>query len=52
VLVGTYSSIFVGAPMLLMLGVKRDWSGLGGAKVKEQGGQSTAASEDARETAS
>ncbi len=35
VIVGTYSSIFIAAPMLLMLGVKRDWSGLGGAKVKE-----------------
>ena len=35
VLVGTYSSIFVAAPLLLVLGVKRDWSGLGGAKVKQ-----------------
>ena len=26
VLVGTYSSIFVAAPLLLILGVKRDWS--------------------------
>ena len=34
VVVGTYSSIFIAAPMLLILGVKRDWSGLGGAKVK------------------
>ena len=52
VLVGTYSSIFVGAPMLLMLGVKRDWSGLGGAKVTEPGGQAKSGSEDARETVS
>ena len=51
VLVGTYSSIFVGAPLLLMLGVKRDWSGLGGAKMKAQGGEAKTAS-DARETAS
>ncbi len=51
VVIGTYSSIFVAAPLLLMLGVKRDWSGLGGAKIKEQGGQATA-SEEARETAS
>jgi preprotein translocase SecF subunit len=51
VVIGTYSSIFVAAPLLLMLGVKRDWSGLGGAKIKEPGGQSTA-SEEARETAS
>lgn len=35
VVVGTYSSIFVAAPLLLLLGVRRDWSGLGGAKVRE-----------------
>lgn len=35
VIVGTYSSIFVAAPLLLYLGVKREWSGLGGSKVKE-----------------
>jgi len=35
VLVGTYSSIFIAAPLLLRLGVRRDWSGLGGAKVKD-----------------
>lgn len=35
VLVGTYSSIFVASPLLLILGVKREWSGTGGAKVKE-----------------
>jgi len=55
VVVGTYSSIFVAAPLLLMLGVKRDWSGLGGAKVKEPGaakGASSAGSSQARETAS
>ena len=34
VLVGTYSSIFIAAPLLLWLGVRRDWSGLGGTKVK------------------
>ncbi len=27
VLVGTYSSIFIAAPFLVMIGVKRDWSG-------------------------
>jgi preprotein translocase subunit SecF len=27
VFVGTYSSIFIAAPLLLILGVKRDWSG-------------------------
>ena len=35
VLVGTYSSVYVASPLLLFLGVKRDWSGLGGAKVKQ-----------------
>ena len=35
VVVGTYSSIFVASPLLLILGVKREWSGLGGSKVKE-----------------
>lgn len=30
VLVGTYSSIFIAAPLLLILGVKRDWSIDGG----------------------
>jgi preprotein translocase subunit SecF len=35
VIVGTYSSIFVASPLLLMLGVKREWSGTGGAKVKD-----------------
>lgn len=28
VVVGTYSSIFVASPLLLILGVKRDWSGV------------------------
>lgn len=37
VIVGTYSSIFIASPVLLMLGVKRDWSGLGGSKYKEPG---------------
>jgi len=27
VVVGTYSSVFVASPLLLYLGVKRDWSG-------------------------
>ena len=27
VLVGTYSSIFIASPLLMVLGVKRDWSG-------------------------
>lgn len=35
VIVGTYSSVFVASPVLLLLGVNRDWSGTGGAKYKE-----------------
>lgn len=35
VIVGTYSSVFIASPLLLKLGVKRDWSGVGGAKMKE-----------------
>ncbi|MGI9406346.1 MAG: protein translocase subunit SecF [Hyphomicrobiaceae bacterium] len=35
VIVGTYSSIFIAAPILLILGVRRDWSGISGAKPKE-----------------
>jgi preprotein translocase subunit SecF len=27
IVIGTYSSIFVAAPFLLLFGVKRDWSG-------------------------
>lgn len=51
VIIGTYSSIFVAAPLLLILGVKRDWSGLGGAKIKEPGGPA-ASTQEARESAS
>jgi len=51
VIIGTYSSIFVAAPLLLILGVKRDWSGLGGAKIKEPGGQA-ASTQELRESAS
>ena len=35
VVVGTYSSVFIAAPVLSFLDVTRDWSGVGGAKVKE-----------------
>ena len=40
VFVGTYSSIFIAAPILQYLGIKRDWSGTGGgeAKAKEPAG--------------
>ncbi len=34
VVVGTYSSIFIAAPLLLITGVKRDWSGIEGATAK------------------
>lgn len=36
VLVGTYSSVFIASPILLMLGVKRDWSGSTVAKANEK----------------
>jgi preprotein translocase subunit SecF len=28
IFIGTYSSVFIAAPFLLLLGVKRDWSGV------------------------
>jgi len=34
VVIGTYSSIFVAAPILLKLGVRRDWSGVGQSTAK------------------
>ncbi len=42
VVVGTYSSIFIASPVLLQLGVKREWSGLGGPKTKEVASSETA----------
>lgn len=42
VIIGTYSSIFIASPLLLRFGVKRDWSGLGGPKVKEPAAASRA----------
>ncbi len=42
VVVGTYSSIFIASPVLLQLGVKREWSGLGGPKAKEVTSSETA----------
>ena len=32
IVIGTYSSIFIAAPLLLLFGVKRDWSGAGRAR--------------------
>ncbi len=37
VLVGTYSSVFIAAPFLILIGVKRDWSGLEKAKAAKPG---------------
>ncbi len=34
VLVGTYSSVFIAAPFLILIGVKRDWSGVEKSKGK------------------
>jgi len=42
VLVGTYSSVFIAAPFLILIGVKRDWSGV--EKGKAKGGQPQAKS--------
>src|SRR5208282_1597970 len=36
VLVGTYSSVFIAAPFLILIGVKRDWSGLDKAKAGQK----------------
>ena len=39
VLVGTYSSVYIAAPFLILIGVKRDWSGVekGKGKVGQPG---------------
>jgi preprotein translocase SecF subunit len=39
ILIGTYSSIFIAAPLLGYLGVKRDWSGTAGAQAKTAAGK-------------
>src|SRR5262249_23037235 len=36
VIVGTYSSVFIAAPFLILIGVKRDWSGLEKAKIAKR----------------
>jgi preprotein translocase SecF subunit len=38
VLVGTYSSVFIAAPFLILIGVKRDWSGAEKAKPAPRSG--------------
>jgi preprotein translocase SecF subunit len=42
VIVGTYSSVFIAAPFLILIGVKRDWSGLEKAKTATRAGGRTA----------
>jgi len=37
VIIGTYSSIFVSAPLIDYLGIKRDWSGEAPAKTASSG---------------
>ena len=37
VIVGTYSSVFIAAPFLILVGVKRDWSGVTVAPGKRRG---------------
>ena len=39
ILIGTYSSIFIAAPLLGYLGVKRDWSGAAAAQPKTAAGK-------------
>ena len=35
ILIGTYSSVFIAAPIILAVGVSRDWSGNSSGKVPE-----------------
>jgi preprotein translocase SecF subunit len=37
VVFGTYSSVFIAAPFLILLGVKRDWSGVAAPKPAKAG---------------
>ena len=48
VLVGTYSSVFIAAPFLILIGVKRDWSGLEKGKDGKKSGTAGAAAIEAR----
>jgi preprotein translocase subunit SecF len=43
VIVGTYSSVFIAAPFLILIGVKRDWSGIEKAKTAASPGARPAA---------
>ena len=48
VVIGTYSSIFIAAPLLGYLGVKREWSGGGHRRQAVQGQRPAGASRTAR----
>ncbi len=43
VVIGTYSSVFIAAPFLILLGVKRDWSGVAAPKAASGGRRTTVA---------
>jgi preprotein translocase SecF subunit len=43
VLVGTYSSVYIAAPFLIMIGVKRDWSGIEKGKARPGRGEANRA---------
>ena len=43
VVVGTYSSVFIAAPFLVLVGIKRDWSGVTVAPNKQRNGRSATA---------
>jgi len=44
VIVGTYSSVFIAAPFLVLVGIKRDWSGVTVAPSSKRGRADKAAS--------
>jgi preprotein translocase subunit SecF len=48
VLVGTYSSVYIAAPFLILIGVKRDWSGLDKGKPGQKAAAEPAAPEPER----
>jgi preprotein translocase subunit SecF len=41
VVIGTYSSVFIAAPLLMLIGVKRDWSGVGTAVARKPAASAT-----------
>ncbi len=46
VVIGTYSSVFIAAPLLVLIGVKRDWSGVGTAVARKPAASSAAVEAD------